>query len=196
MKAKSYGILPGMLMLLISMPLHAQAISVMISEATVNQLLTAIGPIKGKGTGSQQIPYSWTVTDPKVAFTPGKGTFEANIRVVASGVIVRDKVHGKLDFFYDQETNKIRIEVVDATFPLKINMMGRTVNIGTIDLSDIYQTKFEFNGPDPVQEDISIDVGGKKPRVVSVTASGHSIRPVQDALAVSVDLIYEGRDGI
>jgi len=195
MKANSYGILPGMLLLLISMPLHAQAISVMISEATVNQLLTAIGPIKGEGTGSQQISYSWTVTEPKVAFTPGKGTFEANIRVVASGATVRDKVKGNLDFFYDQKTNKIRIAVVGAKFPLKVKIMGRTVNIGTIDLSDIYQTKFEFNGPDPVQEDISIEVGGKKPRVVSVTASGHSIRPVQDALAVSVDLIYEGRDG-
>ncbi|MCH8328339.1 MAG: hypothetical protein IID15_07450, partial [Candidatus Marinimicrobia bacterium] len=49
MRSRLYGILPGMLILLVSTPLHAQDVSVTISEATINQLLVAIGPVKGKG---------------------------------------------------------------------------------------------------------------------------------------------------
>ncbi|MCH8328442.1 MAG: hypothetical protein IID15_07980, partial [Candidatus Marinimicrobia bacterium] len=65
--------------------------------------------------------------------------------------------------------------------------------VATVDISKYYQPKFEFNGPEPVQNEVSIDVGGPKPRIIEVTASGHTIRLQQDALTVSVMLAYAAR---
>ena len=76
MKTHWFVIIPAALMMCMSSPLQAQDVSVTIGETTINNLLAAIGPVKGKGKGAQKISYSWTVTDPKVAFTPGASAFE------------------------------------------------------------------------------------------------------------------------
>lgn len=193
MISRLYGILPGMLILLTSMPLHAQDVSVTISEATVNQLLVAIGPVKGKGKGAQNISYSWTVTEPRVAFTPGAAAFQAKIRVKAKGITLNNRVKGKLQVSYDKQSNKIKMRVVEAKFPIKIKLFGKTFKVATVDISKYYQPKFDFNGPEPVQKEVTVDVGGPKPRIIEVTASGHTIRLQQDALTVSVSLAYAAR---
>ena len=195
MKKVLLSILPGMLILSLSVPLQAQGVSVNISEETVNNLMSAIGPIKGKGKGSKNISYTWTVTDPKVSFTPGATAFEAKIRVKAKGITIKGKVKGKFDVTYDGVTNIIKMRVTEAKYPIKIKILGQSIKIATLDIAKYYQPKFEFNGPEPVQKEVSVDVGTAKPRIVTVTASGHTIRPVQDALTISVNLAYAGRDG-
>lgn len=193
MKKQWLGIMPVALMMCLSMPLHAQDVSVTIGEATINNLLAAIGPVKGKGKGARKISYSWTVTDPKVAFTPGATAFEGKIQVKVKGITIKDKVKGKLNVSYDGEANIIRMQVAEAKFSIKIKILGKSIKIATIDISKYYQPKFEFNGPEPVQKEISVDVGGKQPRILTVVASGHTIKPVQDALKISVNLAYSGR---
>ena len=111
----------------------------------------------------------------------------------AKGITIKDKVKGKLDVSYNGENNIISMKVVEAKFPIKIKILGKSIKIATVDISKYYQPKFEFNGPEPVQKEVTVDVGGKLPRVVSVTVSGHTIKPVQDALVVAVNIAYAGR---
>ena len=49
----------------------AQSVSVIITEKTINDFLSAMGPVKGKGRGARKIKYTWTVTKPTIDFEPG-----------------------------------------------------------------------------------------------------------------------------
>lgn len=170
--------------------LSAQSVSVIISETTVNDFLGAVGPVKGKGTGAQKINYSWTVTDPSVDFEPETAGFKANIKVKTKIITFDDKVKGRLEVDYDAATNKIKMQVVEAKFSIRVKILGQKVKIATIDIGEYYQPKFEFNGPEPVQQEVEIDVGNGNTRMIQVTVDGRQIAMEKDQLRVSVDLAY------
>jgi hypothetical protein len=184
--------LAAMVFVAFSATLTAQSVSVVISEPTVNDFLTAVGPVKGKGTGAQKISYSWTVTNPSVDFEPGTAGFKANIKVKTKIITFNDKVKGRLNVDYDAATNKIKMQVVEAKFAIRVKILGQKVKIATIDIGKYYQPKFEFNGPEPVQQEVEVDIGNGNTRLIQVTVGGRQIAMEKDQLRVSVDLAYTG----
>ena len=168
----------------------AQSVSVIITEKTINDFLAAMGPVKGKGQGAKKIKYSWTVTSPTIDFEPGTAGFQANIKVKTKIITLTDKVKGRLKIDYDARTNKIKMQVVEAKFPVYIKVFGSKVKIATLDIGKYYKPKFEFNGPEPVQKAVQVDIGGDAPVNIGVTVSGREIRMEKDQLRVSVRLSY------
>lgn len=180
--AAAFGILPG--------PVTGQSVSVIITEKTVNDFLAAVGPVKGEGKGAQNIKYTWTVNKPGVDFEPGAAGFKANVKVVTKIVTFTDRVNGRLAVDYDAPSNKIRMQVVEAKLPIYVKIFGKKVKLATVDIGRYYRPRFEFNGPEPVQQEVEIDVGGGIKRKVSVTAGGRQIVLEKDQVKVSVDLTY------
>ena len=168
----------------------AQSVSVIITEKTINDFLAAMGPVKGKGQGARRIKYNWTVTSPTIDFEPGSAGFMANIKVKTKIITLTDKVKGRLKIDYDARTNKIKMQVVEAKFPVYINVFGTKVKLATLDIGKYYKPKFEFNGPEPVQKTVQVDIGGDAPINIGVTVSGREIRMEKDQLRVSVRLSY------
>lgn len=177
------NILPG--------PVTGQSVSVIITEKTVNDFLAAVGPVKGKGTGAKKIKYNWTVTESQVDFEPGTAGFTAKVKVKTKIITFDDKVTGRLTVDYDASANKIRMQVVEARFSIFVKVLGKKVKLATVDISKYYQPRFEFNGPEPIQEEVVMDVGGGIKRRVGVTAGGRQIVTEKDQLRVSVDLTYK-----
>jgi hypothetical protein len=168
----------------------AQSVSVVITEKTINDFLAAMGPVKGKGKGAQKIKYNWTVTKPTIDFEPGTAGFMANIKVKTKIITLTDKVKGRLSVDYDARTNKIKMQVVEAKFPVYIKVFGAKVKVATLDIGKYYKPKFEFNGPEPVQKAVQVDIGGAAPRNIGVTVTGRKILMEKDQLRVAVNLAY------
>lgn len=190
MRRRSIELLVAIIVVMLPVAAMGQSVSVVISESTVNDFLAAVGPVKGKGTGAQKIDYTWTVTEPQVDFEPGTAGFKANVKVKTKIVTLSDKVNGRLAVDYNAETNKIRMQVVEAKFPIYVKVFGKKVKIATLDIGRYYRPKFEFNGPEPVQQEVEMDVGGGDIRVVGVTVGGREIALEKDHVKVSVDLTY------
>ena len=168
----------------------AQSVSVVITEKTINDFLAAMGPVKGQGKGAQKIKYNWTVTNPVIDFEPGTAAFRADIKVKTKIITLTDKVKGRLKVDYDPQTNKIKMQVVEAKFPVYVKVFGTKIKIATLDIGKYYKPKFEFNGPEPVQKAVQVDIGGDAPVNIGVTVSGREIRMEKDQLRVSVNLTY------
>ena len=168
----------------------AQSVSVVVTEQTINDFLAAMGPVKGKGKGKQSIKYNWTVTNPAIDFETGTAAFKADIKVKTKIITLTDKVKGRLKVDYDAQTNKIKMQVVEAKFPVYVKVFGSKVKIATLDIGKYYKPKFEFNGPEPVQKAVQVDIGGDAPRNIGVTVSGSEIRMEKNQLRVSVNLTY------
>ncbi|UCD37733.1 MAG: hypothetical protein JSW54_13080 [Fidelibacterota bacterium] len=174
---------------------YGQSVSVIISERTINDFLAAIGPVSGKGTGAQKIPYTWTVNNPRVDLEKGTAGFKAAVKVKTKIITFEDRVAGRLAVDYDAGANKIRMQVVEAKFPIYVRVLGRKVKLATLDIGKYYRPKFEFNGPEPVQQQVEMDVGDGTTRVVGVTAGSREILMEKDRLRVSVNLSYAAIKG-
>jgi hypothetical protein len=169
---------------------HGQSVAVVISEQTINDFLTAVGPVNGEGKGKQDIKYTWTVTEPKIDLEPGTAGFEARVKVNTKFITLEDRIIGRLAVDYDAAASKIKMQVVEATFPIYIKILGQKVKVATLDIGKYYNPKFEFNGPEPVQQQVEMDLGGGDIRLIGVTAGGREIKMEKDQLRVSVDLAY------
>jgi len=168
----------------------AQSVSVIITEQTINDFLTAMGPVKGKGKGKQSIKYNWTVKNSAVDFEPGTAGFQGDISVKTKIITLTDKVKGRLKVDYDATTNKIKMQVVEAKFPVYIKILGKKIKIATLDIGKYYKPKFEFNGPEPIQQTVELDLGGGNLKTVGVTVGGREVVLEKDQLRVSVTLTY------
>ena len=170
---------------------HGQSVSVVITEQTINDFLTAVGPVKGKGQGKNDIEYNWTVRQPAIDFEPGTAGFKALVKVKTKLVTLEDRVKGRLALDYDAAANKILMQVVEAKFPIYVKILGQKVKLATLDIGKYYKPKFEFNGPEPVQQQVEMDIGGGNIRQIAVTAGGREIKMEKDQLRVSVNLTYQ-----
>ncbi|UCH64099.1 MAG: hypothetical protein JSU77_06665 [Fidelibacterota bacterium] len=175
---------------LIPRSVTGQSVSVIITEKTVNDFLAVVGPVKGKGTGAQKIKYDWTVTESRVDFEPGTAGFNAKVKIKTKIITFDEKVTGRLTVDYDASANKIRMQVVEARFSIVVRILGKKVKLATVDISKYYQPRFEFNGPEPIQDEVEVDVGGGTKRRVRVTAGSRQIMTEKDQLRVSVNLTY------
>ena len=174
-------------------PAVAQSVSVVISEQTVNDFFNAMGTVTGKGKGKQKISFTWQVKNPQVDFEPGTAGFQASVKVKTKIGTFTDVVKGELQVDYDPTANKIRMQVVEAKMPIRVKLLGKRVKIATLDIGKYYQPRFEFNGPEPVQREVEVDVGGDAPRIIAVETTGEEVTLEHDQLRVSVNLVYTGQ---
>jgi len=166
-------------LLFFSLPLFAQEaqdpdqdVSVVIEESMVNKLLEAIGPVSGEGEADvkfSKMDYKWQVRHPSVEFEDGKAMFRADAKIKVSGVNYETPVRGHCDVTYDSEENKIYIQVKSAKFNLEFNVFGQKIKLGKVDVASFYSPKFNFDGPEPIKQDMVVDLpdGPKRFSIVS-----------------------------
>ncbi len=168
-------------------------VSVIITEKTVNDFISEVGPVSGKGK-SKGINYNWKVKTASFVFEPGAATFSASVDLDAGVFKVSDKVNSRVDVTYDAENNKITMAVEEAIFKIYIKVLGKKTQVGQVDIAKYYKPKFEFNGPQPIQNIIEMEVGNNKLREISVSMVGSELVVEKDQITVSANLQYKGRD--
>jgi len=168
-------------------------VSVVITEKTVNDFIGKVGPVSGKGK-SKGISYKWNVKTASFDFEEGAATFNATVDLDAGVFKFSDKVQSKVNVSYDAEKNKITMEVEEAIFKIYIKVLGKKTKVGQVDIAKYYKPKFEFNGPQPIQNIIEMEVGNNQVRVIAVSMVSSELMIEKDQITVSANLQYKGRD--
>ncbi len=168
-------------------------VSVLITEKTVNDFLTAVGPVSGKGESSG-VKYKWKVKKAAIDFEPGTAEFLADVDLDAGVFKMSDRVSSKVNVSFDAESNKIKMQVEEAIFKIYIKVMGKKIKVGQVNIAKYYKPEFEFNGPQPVQQQVEISTSENKVRQIAVTTVGQELVLEKDRVRVSVDLSYAGSD--
>ncbi len=180
-------------LLIVSLFAFGQDVSVIISEKTVNDFIGEVGPVTGKGK-SKGIGYKWKVKSAKFDFEPGSATFQAEVDLDAGVFKLSDKVSSQVQVAYDAKSNKITMKVEEAIFKIYIKVLGKKTKVGEVDIAKYYKPKFEFNGPQPIQNVIEMDVGKDKPRQIFVSMAGNELLVEKDQIRVSSILKYKGQN--
>ncbi len=168
-------------------------VTVTISEKTINEFVAAIGPIKGKGK-KQGVKYTWKVKKAEIDFEPGSAQFIASVNLKAGPFKTSSTVKSKVRVTYDGESNIIKMTIEKAIYKIYIKILGKKIKVGEVDIAKYYKPKFEFNGPEPVQNVVEVETGKNKIRIIQVTTTNSQLILGKDMIQTSVDLVYSGSD--
>jgi hypothetical protein len=171
-------------------PAPAKHVAVRLHEDMLNSFFKSIGNVSGKGEKSG-VKYTWVVVDPKVDLEPGEAKFSARVKLSAGAFETVEKAKGTVSIEYIRETNRIKVLVQEAKVKLHLKLFGKEIPIGTIDLAKYYRPAFEFAGPQPIQNEIEIEMPDNSVRKIKITSQDEELRLEQDCVTVYSNLVFE-----
>ncbi|MFQ6607898.1 MAG: hypothetical protein ACE5EE_05095 [Fidelibacterota bacterium] len=146
-------------------------VAVSLHEDMINNFFTSIGEISGKGSKKvfgKKVKYTWTVKDPYVDIEPGTASFKAKVEIKAGAFKSIKEANGKMEITYLPESNRIKIKVKETKVKLSFKFLGQKVPIGSINLAKYYKPSFEFAGPQPIQNQIEVELPDDSKRVINI----------------------------
>lgn len=151
---------------LIVQPLFSYDAEVVIKEATINKFLQAVGEISGSGTQKVllfDVGYTWKICNPRIILTKNGSEFVADSSIQAGSFTNDSPVKGRVEFFYDKDKNIFNVKISKIDFNLHFDFLGNRIQIMTLDLAQFYKPEFQFQGPEPIQSSVEVEVpSGKK----------------------------------
>jgi hypothetical protein len=193
---RSASLFPLILLLLtLSFVSHAQPPDaiVIVRQSTLNGFLTAVGPVNG--TAPYDVlgikgEYTWEVKNAHIDLKPNSAAFSADASVKVGFFSYGSIANGEVEIKYHQETNRISVKVLKASFEVYTKIFGKKIHLGDVDISKFYRPEFEFAGPQPVQPSVLVNLPGDKSKTVYITPYNQNLRVEQEQIVVTSSLQF------
>jgi hypothetical protein len=168
-------------------------LQVTIHEEMLNNMMTALGEIRGNGEYSLLlIPahYTWTLTNAHFQLLPGKADFVSDVKVETGPFSYTSAVTGNVDISYDPKTNLIHVKIVKAIFEVYTKMFGNKVHIKNIDLAEYFKDPFTFEGPMSLKTDMDFTMPDGKKKTLYCKPSCCELKVVKQCILVAVEVTF------
>jgi len=182
-------------LLTFSHPSYAQGPDavVIVRQSTLNGFLDAVGPVSGKAPYNVlglKGEYTWTVKNARIQLKPNAADFAADASVKVGPFEYGSVANGDVEIKYHQETNRISVKVLKASFEVYTKFFGKKIHLGDVDISKFYRPEFEFAGPQPVQPSVLVSLPGDQSKTVYITPFNQNLRVEQDQIVVTSSLKF------
>ena len=167
--------------------------TVIVHQNTLNGFLTAVGPISGSdqfNVAGAKGTYTWSVKNAHIELKPDKATFTADADVKAGPAGYGSAATGTVEIKYNQETNRISVKVLKASFEVHTTVFGKKIHIADVDISKYYRPEFEFAGPQPVQPSVDVDLPGGAKKTVYISMAAQNMKIEQSQIVVTSNLNF------
>ncbi len=171
-------------------PTAPKHVAVSLHESMLNAFFQSIGKVSGKGE-KNNVKYTWVVVDPQIDLEPGTAKFEAKVQLKAGAFETTEKAHGAVMIDYIRETNRIKVQVQEAKVKLYLKIFGKDIPIGTIDIAKYYRPAFEFAGPQPIQNQVDIEMPDGSVRKIMIRSKDETLVLEKDYVTVYSNLVFE-----
>jgi hypothetical protein len=166
---------------------------VIVRQSTLNGFLTAVGPVSGKAPYDVlgiKGEYTWIVKNARIELKPNAAGFTADASVNVGVFSYGSVANGDVEIKYHQETNRISVKVLKASFEVYTKFFGKKIHLGDVDISKFYRPEFEFAGPQPVQPSVLVALPGDQSKTVYITPFNQNLRVEQDQIVVTSNLKF------
>lgn len=166
---------------------------VIVRQSTLNGFLDAVGPVSGKAPYNVlglKGDYTWTVKNARINLKPNAADFTADASVKVGPFEYGSVANGDVEIKYHQESNRISVKVLKASFEVYTKFFGKKIHLGDVDISKFYRPEFEFAGPQPVQPSVLVSLPGDQSKTVYITPFNQNLRVEQDQIVVTSNLKF------
>jgi len=116
-------------LILFNLNLYSQTdVKLVISENTINKIFDAIGPISGEGEYKivQTKKFTWLLQGTHIDLIQDSALFITQAEVKTHLGTYYDEIKGKVSVSYNEKTNLISIQIIDAQFEVRGYNYGNT----------------------------------------------------------------------
>ena len=166
---------------------------VIVRQSTLNGFFDAVGPVSGKAPYNvlgMKGEYTWTVKNARIQLKPNAAGFTADASVKVGPFEYGSVANGDVEIKYHQETNRISVKVLKASFEVYTKIFGKKMHLGDVDISRFYRPEFEFAGPQPVQPSVLVALPGDQSKTVYIAPFNQNLRVEQDQIVVTSNLKF------
>jgi hypothetical protein len=170
--------------------------TVAIHERTLNNFLAAVGPVSGKGkfeVAGSKSEYTWTVRNPRIEVAADKAEFIADASVKVGPVNYRSDAKGAVEVKYDTADNRISVKVLKADFEVYTKILRKKIHIATVDVSKFYRPEFEFAGPQPMQESVTVEMADGSVKTVYISTKDQTLHLEEGRIVVASSLVFSDK---
>ncbi len=167
--------------------------TVIIYQNTLNGFLNAIGPISGKDQYNvlgKHGDYTWTLRNARIELLPNQSRFIADASIHIGPLSYGSVASGNVEVLFHQETNRISVKVLQATFEVYIKIFGKKIHVTNIDAARYYKPEFEFSGPQPIQASVDVALPDGSKKTIFIKPVAQSLVIEQERIVVSSQLAF------
>ena len=168
---------------------YKEHISLSLDETMINDFLKQILPIKDKGE-KLLITYRWSLINPRIDIEEDTVLFLSEIEIKVGELKTVKDIEGYLSVNFDQETDKILLKIEEAKVILDINLFGKDIVLGELDIGKYFSEPFKLNGPSPISNNINYKLPNGDIRKIKVKTHKSELKLVKDAIQVVTSLHF------
>ena len=142
-----------------------------------------MGVINGKGetaVGS----YNWKLLEPRIDIEADTILFFSKVRLSVGDLKTYKNVTGWVSATYNQETNKVILQIEEAKVILDIDIFGKNFIITELDIAHYFDKPFKLDGPQPMSDHIEFSLPNGSKREIKIGTNQSHMILTKDAILV------------
>ncbi len=167
--------------------------AVVVYQSTLNGFLAAVGPVSGTDDFNvlgMKGKYRWTVKNPRIEIKPDHAQLIGDADVKVGPIAYGTMVTGDVAVNYNQQSNRISVKVLRASFEIYTKIFGKKMHITDVDISKYYRPEFEFAGPQPMQPSVTVNLPNGATKTIFITPVNQNLKLEENRIVVTSDLQF------
>ncbi len=164
-------------------------ISLSLHENLINDFFSNMGDIEGRGEtaiGS----YNWKLVEPRIDIEEDTILFFSKVRLSVGDLKTYKEVKGWVSAIYNQEINKVILQIEEAEVILDIDIFGKNFIITELDISEYFDKPFKLSGPQPMSDNIEFNLPDGSKREIFIGTNQSYMVLTKDAILVKTSLVF------
>jgi len=164
-------------------------ISLSLHENLINDFFANMGVIDGKGetaVGS----YNWKLVEPRIDIEEDTILFFSKVRLSVGELKTYKDVKGWVSATYNQEINKVILQIEEAEVILDIDVFGKNYVITELDIAHYFDKPFRLDGPQPMSDHIEFSLPNGSKREIKIGTNQSYMVLIKDAILIKTSLDF------
>ena len=148
-----------------------------------------MGVIEGKGeiaVGS----YNWKLVEPRIDIEEDTILFFSKVRLSVGELKTYKDVKGWVSATYNQEINKVILQIEKAEVILDIDIFGKNYVITELDIAHYFDKPFKLDGPQPMSDHIEFSLPNGSKREIKIATNQSYMVLIKDAILIKTSLDF------
>ena len=168
-------------------------ISLIIHEELINSFFSNMGEIKGEGT-NPVFDYTWFLINPRIEIIKDQASFHAKVRAKTKNFRTTKDVIGTVQVSYDKETNLVQVKVAKADVVLDIDVFGKKIELGRLDIAKYFSKSLKLKGPEAFDKQVDFTLPNGQVRKIDIDVISYQLKLIDNAIELSTVLDFKVSD--
>ena len=165
-------------------------VSLVIHESLINDFFANTGKITGVGN-SEIIDYNWSLLNPRIEILKDQALFFAQINVKHDLFSFTRDVEGSVKVVYNEEENLIIVSVDEADLILDVDLFGKNILLGEIDIAKYFSKDFTYEGIKPFNNEVDFTLPNTKKKRIKVNTKQYELILLEDMIQLNAEFIFD-----